>query len=97
MSGIVIDGQRESIERELISAERIQARVRELGVQISVDYAGDDAPLIRCRDPAWGGRFSGRSHPCDRSPDADDRFHRRLQLRREHEIERRRADLQRSQ
>jgi hypoxanthine phosphoribosyltransferase len=46
MSGIVIDGQRESIERELIPAERIQARVRELGAQISADFAGDDKPLI---------------------------------------------------
>lgn len=46
MSGIVIDGQRESIERELIPAERIQTRVRELGMQISSDYAGDNAPLI---------------------------------------------------
>jgi hypoxanthine phosphoribosyltransferase len=46
MDGIVVNGQRESIERALIPAEEIQERVRVLGAQISADYADSDAPLI---------------------------------------------------
>lgn len=46
MEELIIDGQREAIERVLIPAEDIQARVRELGVQITADYAASDAPLI---------------------------------------------------
>ena len=37
---------RESITRVLIEAETIQARVRELGAQISADYAESASPVV---------------------------------------------------
>lgn len=46
MAGSVIDGQRETIERVLIPADTIAARIGALGKQITADYAGSDAPLI---------------------------------------------------
>lgn len=46
MDELIIDGRRETIERILIPAEEIQARVQALGAQITADYAGSDAPLI---------------------------------------------------
>lgn len=39
-------GLRESIDRTLIEADTIQARVRELGAQIAADYAEKGGPLI---------------------------------------------------
>jgi len=46
MDGVIIDGQRETIERVLIPEEQIAARIRALGAQITADYADSTAPLI---------------------------------------------------
>lgn len=39
-------GRREWIEKELIGAEAIRVRVKELGTQLTADYAEVEAPLI---------------------------------------------------
>ena len=46
VDGLIIDGQRETIERVLIPEEQIAARIRALGAQITADYADSTAPLI---------------------------------------------------
>lgn len=46
MDSIVVNGQREVISGEVLSAETIRARVEELGAAISQDYANDQSPLV---------------------------------------------------
>lgn len=46
MEGLIIDGQRETIERVLITEAQIAARIRALGARITADYADSDTPLI---------------------------------------------------
>ena len=40
------EAQRESIERVVLDAATIEARVRELGARITADYAGVDEPIV---------------------------------------------------
>ncbi|MFN8540682.1 MAG: phosphoribosyltransferase family protein [Thermomicrobiales bacterium] len=81
--------QRESIARVLIEESAIQVGARELARSCRClrreCRAGD-----RRRCVARGGGLHVGPDPRDRR-DADDRFHRRFQLRGEHEVERGRA------
>ena len=40
LDGVIINGQRETIERILIPEGAIAARIRALGAQITADYPG---------------------------------------------------------